>query len=149
VEAPVCKSVVVARKLDYCVKKDPQLTAQLNAAPGVQRKGRIERIGQEGDTIDILNLRYRNSAEDEVHRALSDRLKDIRDVFGTLPDTLEDVWVKAAQGEMEEAKRLIDAVPRRHPFALRYTESVPSADWEKCEQVLNRLDLIETLKQPW
>jgi superfamily II DNA or RNA helicase len=120
-----------------------------NPARLEQRKGRIERIGQEADTINILNLRYRNSVEDEVHRALSDRLRDIRDVFGTLPDTLEDVWVKTAQGEMEEAKRLIDAVPRRHPFAVRYTDSVPSTDWEKCEQVLNRLDLIESLKRPW
>jgi hypothetical protein len=36
--------------------------------------------------------RYRGSVEDDVHHALSHRLKDIRDVFGTLPDTLEDVW---------------------------------------------------------
>lgn len=50
---------------------------------------------------------------------------------------------------MEEAKRLLDAVPRRHPFALRYTASLPALDWSKCEQVLNRLDLIEALKRPW
>jgi hypothetical protein len=82
-------------------------------APLEQGKGRIERIGHEAEAIDILNLRYRNSVEDDVHRALSHRLKDIHDVFGTLPDTLEDVWVRAAEGEMEEATRLIDAVPLR------------------------------------
>ena len=59
------------------------------------------------------------------------------------------VMVAAAEGEMEEAKRLLDAVPRRHPFALRYTASLPALDWSKCEQVLNRLDLIEALKRPW
>ncbi|MBK8210326.1 MAG: SWF/SNF helicase family protein [Rhodospirillales bacterium] len=114
-----------------------------------QRKGRIERIGQEAEVIEILNLRYHCSVEDDVHRALSHRLKDIRDVFGTIPDTLEDVWVLAAQGEIEQAKRVIDAVPRRHPFALRYTENVPATDWNRCEQVLNRYDLIETLKRSW
>lgn len=114
-----------------------------------QRKGRIERIGQEAEVIDILNLRYRGSVEDDVHRALSYRLKDIRDVFGTLPDTLEDVWVLAAEGEMEEARRRIDAVPRQHPFALRYTESVPATDWNRCEQVLNRTDMVEYLKRAW
>ncbi len=114
-----------------------------------QRKGRIERIGQEAEVIEILNLRYSGSVEDDVHRALSHRLKDIRDVFGTIPDTLEDVWVLAAQGEIEQAKRVIDAVPRQHPFALRYTESVPATDWNRCEQVLNRYDLIESLKRPW
>jgi superfamily II DNA/RNA helicase len=120
-----------------------------NPARLEQRKGRIERIGQEAEAIDILNLRYRNSVEDDVHRALSHRLKDIHDVFGTVPDTLEDVWVRVAEGEMEVARRLIDAVPRQHPFALRYTAQLPALDWDKCEQVLNRLDLIETLKRPW
>jgi superfamily II DNA/RNA helicase len=120
-----------------------------NPARLEQRKGRIERIGQEAEAIDILNLRYRNSVEDEVHRALSHRLKDIHDVFGTLPDTLEDVRVSAAEGKMEEARRLIDAVPRHHPFALRYTAQLPTLDWNRCEQVLNRLDLIAVLKRPW
>jgi superfamily II DNA or RNA helicase len=120
-----------------------------NPARLEQRKGRIERIGQEAEAIDILNLRYRNSVEDDVHRALSYRLKDIHAVFGTLPDTLEDVWVSAAEGEMEEAKRLIAAVPRQHPFALRYTANLSALDWDRCEQVLNRLDLIEALKRPW
>ena len=54
----------------------------------------------------------------------------------------------AQQGEIEQAKRVIDAVPRRHPFALRYTENVPATDWNR-EQVLNRYDLIEMLKRPW
>jgi superfamily II DNA or RNA helicase len=120
-----------------------------NPARLEQRKGRIERIGQEAEAINILNLRYRHSVEDDVHRALSHRLKDIHDVFGTLPDTLEDAWVSAAEGKMEEAKRIIDAVPRQHPFALRYTAQLPALDWDRCEQVLNRLDLIEALKRPW
>ncbi|MCM8612465.1 phospholipase D-like domain-containing anti-phage protein [Accumulibacter sp.] len=114
-----------------------------------QRKGRIERIGQEAEVIDILNLRYRGSVEDDVHRALAHRLKDIRDVFGTLPDTLEDVWVLAAEGELEQAKSRIDSVPRQHPFLLRYTESVPATDWNRCEQVLNRADMVEYLKCSW
>jgi hypothetical protein len=50
-----------------------------NPARLEQRKGRIERIGQEAEAIEILNLRYRNSVEDDVHRALSHRLKDIHD----------------------------------------------------------------------
>ncbi len=120
-----------------------------NPARLEQRKGRIERIGQEADVIDILNLRYRGSVEDEVHHALSSRLQEIRDVFGTIPDTLEDVWVKAALGEMEEVNRVIDAVPRQHPFAVRYTERLPEATWDRCTQVLNRIDTTEALKQGW
>ena len=56
-----------------------------NPARLEQRKGRIDRIGQLADAIDVLNLRYRGSVEDEVHQALSSRLQQIRDVFGTIP----------------------------------------------------------------
>jgi hypothetical protein len=120
-----------------------------NPARLKQRKSCIERIWQETDTIDILNLRYHNSIEDDVHRALSHCRRDIRDIFGTLPDTWQDVWVHAAEGEIGEAKRLIEAVPRSHSFILRYTTMVPTLDRDKCEQVINRLDLIGTLKRPW
>ena len=76
-----------------------------NPARLEQRKGRIDRIGQLASSIDILNLRYRGSVEDEVHHVLSARLQRIREIFGTVPDTLEDVWVAAAMGEIEEARR--------------------------------------------
>jgi len=37
-----------------------------------QRKGRIQRIGQIHDTVEIYNMRYKDSVEDRVHdRVLS------------------------------------------------------------------------------
>ena len=48
-----------------------------------------------------------------------------------LPDTLEDVWVQVALGRVEQARQTIDAVPKQHPFALRYRE-VTRVDWESC-----------------
>ena len=120
-----------------------------NPARLEQRKGRIERIGQEAPVIDILNLRYRGSVEDDVHAALSDRLRQIRDVFGTIPDTLEDVWVKAAQGQIEEARRKIDEVPLTHPFDLRYAAPVAADDWTRSTRVLDRTDANGVLRQGW
>jgi superfamily II DNA or RNA helicase len=120
-----------------------------NPARLEQRKGRIERIGQEAPVIDILNLRYRGSVEDDVHAALSDRLRQIRDVFGTIPDTLEDIWVKAAQGQLEDAKRRIDEVPRTHPFELRYASPAIAEDWAGSSRVLDRADVAAVLRQPW
>lgn len=61
-----------------------------------QRKGRIQRIGQARSEIWIANLRYRDSVEDRVHQVLADRLEAIHDLFGQIPDTLEDVWVNVA-----------------------------------------------------
>ena len=100
-----------------------------------QRKGRIQRIGQVRSEVDVYNMRYAGSVEDRVHRLLSARLEGISRLFGQLPDTLEDAWVAVALGQVEEAKRTIDAVPDRHPFELRYHEVKP-VDWESCARVL-------------
>ncbi|MFZ1104610.1 MAG: helicase-related protein, partial [Hyphomicrobiaceae bacterium] len=120
-----------------------------NPARLEQRKGRIDRIGQLANTIEVLNLRYRGSVEDDVHRALSGRLQAIRDVFGTVPDTLEDVWVLSALGKAEDAKRRIEEVPAQHPFELRYANDVPASAWERCTQVLDKQDVTRALKQGW
>lgn len=83
-----------------------------------------------------------------VHDLLSERLEDISRLFGQLPDTLEDVWVQVALGQVEEAKRTIDRVPRQHPFELRYHEVQP-IDWESCARVLDNDVKRRALAQGW
>ena len=113
-----------------------------------QRKGRIQRIGQVRPEVDIYNMRYADSVEDRVRELLSERQENIFRLFGQLPDTLEDVWVQVALGRIEEAKRTIDAVPDRHPFALRYHE-VQRVDWESCARVLADDAKREVLARGW
>ncbi len=113
-----------------------------------QRKGRIQRIGQAHDTVLVYNMRYRGSVEDRVHELLSTRLHDVYTLFGQLPDILEDVWVLAAQGQIEEAQRIIDAVPRQHPFQLRYT-AVEKVDWESYAEVLSAAEKRRVLQEGW
>lgn len=114
-----------------------------------QRKGRIQRIGQEYDTIYIYNMRYKDSIEDKVHKRLSERLKNITDVFGQVPDTLEDVWINIALGEEEEAMKIIDEVPEKHPFENRYNTNVEHIDWDSCSRVLDRFEKRKALKKNW
>ena len=113
-----------------------------------QRKGRIQRIGQVRPEVDVCNLRYADSVEDRVRGLLSERLENVSRLFGQLPDTLEDVWIKVALGEIEEAKQTIDAVPDEHPFALRYHE-VRRVDWESCARVLADDARRRTLSRGW
>lgn len=113
-----------------------------------QRKGRIQRIGQINDTVYIYNMRYEDSVEDRVHELLSSRLHDIFDLFGQLPDVLEDAWVAIALGEKERAQKIIDAVPETHPFELRYT-AVEKVEWETCEQVLDAGEKWRVLSEGW
>lgn len=113
-----------------------------------QRKGRIQRIGQVHDTVKVYNLRYKDSVEDRVHELLSTRLHDIHSLFGQIPDVLEDVWVALALGEKEEAKRIIDALPKEHPFEIRYTQ-VEKVDWESCATVLSADEKRRVLGEGW
>ncbi len=85
--------------------------------------------------LGLLNLRYKHSVEDRVHELLSGRLQGIYQLFGQIPDVLEDAWIAVAQGEREQAKKIIDELPKAHPFEIKYTQVEP-VDWESCRQVL-------------
>lgn len=113
-----------------------------------QRKGRIQRIGQIHDTVEIYNMRYKDSVEDRVHDLLSNRLRDIHNLFGQIPDVLEDVWVAVALGEKERAKKIIDELPKTHPFEIRYTQ-VEKIDWESWREVLDASEKERILSQGW
>ena len=114
-----------------------------------QRKGRIQRIGQVRAAVDVYNLRYAGSVEDRVHQLLSERLENISRLFGQVPDTLEDVWVRVALGQVEQARQTIDAVPRRHPFDQRYRRDVSHVDWESCARVLDDAARRQALSRGW
>ncbi|MEA3547833.1 MAG: phospholipase D-like domain-containing anti-phage protein [Thermodesulfobacteriota bacterium] len=113
-----------------------------------QRKGRIQRIGQVLDEINVYNMRYQGSVEDRVHELLSSRLEDIHGLFGQIPDVLEDVWIDVANGEVEEAKKLIESVHPKHPFDEKYNR-VSDIDWESCAMVLVEEDKKRVLLKSW
>ena len=114
-----------------------------------QRKGRIQRIGQIRSEIWIANLRYRGSVEDRVHQVLADRLESIHQLFGHIPDTLEDVWVKIALEGEQEALQLIDrTTATRNPFDAKYSR-VENADWESGSLVLDPITVKEQLSRGW
>lgn len=115
-----------------------------------QRKGRIQRIGQLADTILIYNMRYRDSVEDRVHNKLSERLQGIYDIFGQIPEVLEDVWIAIAQNDEQKALEAINKIPEKNPFVIKYEMSIPnSGDWEKCAIVLDKQEIIKELMNGW
>ena len=93
-------------------------------------------------------MRYKNSVEDRVHELLSNRLKDIYNLFGQIPDVLEDAWVAMALGDKEQAAKIIDAVPQYHPFEIRYSK-VEKIDWESCRTVLDQREKERILMEKW
>ncbi|WP_302325954.1 phospholipase D-like domain-containing anti-phage protein [Enterocloster lavalensis] len=115
-----------------------------------QRKGRIQRIGQLSDSVSIYNMRYKDSVEDKVHKVLSQRLNDIYDMFGQIPDTLEDVWIDVATNNVEQAMERINAIPQQNPFTIKY-ETIPpkTEDWNKCAEVLDKSEKMTQLLRGW
>lgn len=115
-----------------------------------QRKGRIQRIGQLADTILIYNMRYKDSVEDKVHKKLSDRLQAIYDMFGQIPEVLEDVWVAMAQDDEQRALEAINKVPQKNPFVIKYEMEIPDCgDWEQCTDVLDKREKLVELMKGW
>ncbi|TAK46238.1 MAG: helicase SNF2 [Saprospiraceae bacterium] len=113
-----------------------------------QRKGRIQRIGQIRDTVFVYNMRYKGSVEDRVHELLSSRLEHIFDLFGQIPDVLEDAWVEIAVGSKEKAREVISSVPNQHPFEMKYNR-IERVDFESCAEVLNNIERLEVLLKGW
>jgi hypothetical protein len=94
-------------------------------------------------------LRYRDSVEDRVHAVLADRLEAIHDLFGQIPDTLEDVWVQVALDNEEDARKLIDrTTATRNPFGIKYSK-VEDADWESCSLVPDPIAVRTITEQGW
>ena len=93
-------------------------------------------------------MRYQGSVEDRVHELLSYRLESIYEMFGQVPDILEDVWIDVVNGEIEKAKQLIESVHPKHPFDERYNR-VEQIDWESCSEVLDSHERIQELKKGW
>ena len=127
---------------------DRRQTAFLGSVNESLTACRIQRIGQLRDTVDIYNMRYAGSVEDRVHALLSERLENIANLFGQIPDILEDLWIDLALGEVDAARSTIDAVPKQHPFQLRY-HTVEKVDWESRAQVLDAQERKRFLARGW
>lgn len=117
-----------------------------------QRLGRIKRFGQAREIVDMLNLVYTETHDEAVYSALSDRLRDIHDIFGSLPDTIEDDWIE----DEEKLRERIDAyinerAKAQNAFSAKYNKTIdPDANrWERCSEVLSRRDIVSKLSEPW
>ena len=117
-----------------------------------QRLGRIKRFGQARRVVDMLNLVYHETQDEMVYGVLSRRMKDRYDIFGGLPDTIEDDWIENVEkldDMMDEYIHLRQKA--RDVFEMRYQQTVdPDANrWELCSRVLSRRDIVERLSEPW
>jgi superfamily II DNA or RNA helicase len=117
-----------------------------------QRLGRIKRFGQARRTVDMLNLVYHDTQDEKIYQVLSRRMKDRYDIFGGLPDTIEDDWIETVEKLEEMMDQYIHLRGQaRSVFEMRYQTTIdPDKDrWELCSRVLARRDVVDRLSIPW
>ena len=85
-----------------------------------QRIGRIKRFGQLRDRVDMLSLVYEGSRDEVVYDRLSERMKDRFDIFGQLPETLEDEWIDSEERLEAELRKHTDRKRRASAFDVRW-----------------------------
>jgi len=117
-----------------------------------QRLGRIKRFGQARRSVDMLNLVYSETQDEKVYSVISRRLKDKFDIFGSLPDTIDDDWIEDAETldeKLDQYIHLRDAA--KNAFELRYEKDVNPDEnrWETCSRVLSRKDIEERMARSW
>lgn len=103
----------------------------------------------------MLNLLYHGSVQptvdEKVYAKLSSRMKDRFDIFGTLPDVIDDDWIDDEERLEAELKNYTNRRARANAFDLRYAgDVVPKGErWELCEKVLARNDVKKRLSRGW
>ena len=117
-----------------------------------QRLGRIKRFGQSRRSVDMLNLVYHDTQDEQVYQVISRRMKDRYDIFGGLPDSIEDDWIESIEKLEDMMDEYIHLRQKaRDVFEIRYQTTIdPDKDrWELCSRVLSRRDVVERLSLPW
>jgi len=117
-----------------------------------QRLGRIKRFGQARRNVDMLNLVYHDTQDEKIYKVLSRRMKDRYDIFGGLPDTIEDDWIESIEKLEEMMDKYIHLRKQAQDvFEMRYQTTIdPDLDrWELCSRVLARRDVLDRLSIPW
>ncbi len=116
-----------------------------------QRIGRIKRFGQAREKVDMLNLVNEQTVDEKVYDRLSERMRDRFNLFGSLPDTIKDEWIKDIETLGEKMDEYIDAQREASGFDLRYkaTAEPSDEDWRDCTEVLSRRDFAQLMRTGW
>lgn len=116
-----------------------------------QRIGRIKRFGQTRDRVDIANLTYAGTIDEQVYRVISDRLKVSSDILGTLPETIDADWIKDIETLEERLRNFTTPKERFDPFKSRYATglALEHDNWRTASAVIARGDIERILSTGW
>lgn len=94
-----------------------------------QRIGRIARLGQKADEVDVYNVWYPNSIESRMYHRIQNRLYDTNLAIGEFPEVMADEIRDAVlRGEPENEKLLDELRSIRHSIQVNALEKLWSPE---------------------
>ena len=83
---------------------------------------------------------------------LTGRVREITNIFGTIPDFITDEWVTAMlENRALSENDLVQVVTgsARIPFAVKETYEYLEEDWESTAEVLNSREILKVFLEGW
>jgi superfamily II DNA or RNA helicase len=117
-----------------------------------QRLGRIKRFGQSRESVDMLNLTYHATRDEDVYNTISSRMKDRFDIFGGLPDCIDDEWIEDIEEFEDLAQTHLHLRGKTSDIFAETWGATVSSDqdrWDECTRVLSRSDIEKVMAKPW
>ena len=68
----------------------------------------------------MANLVYHGTVDEKVYETLSARMQDRYNIFGTLPDVIEDDWIEDIENLGEKLREFTTKKKQANAFDLRY-----------------------------
>ena len=97
-----------------------------------QRAGRIDRIGQQRNTVDVVNLFYEDTAEHDAYKAVERRFKSIVDNVGTYPPIIA-ANIQNIIRDGKDPDTELDKIEARNNFDINRLNT----QWENRNRELN------------
>ena len=165
VERDVIKKLVKTRDVELVVATDAaceglnlqtlgtliNIDLPWNPSKLEQRLGRIKRFGQARKSVDMLNLTYHGTRDGDVYKKISERMKDRFDIFGGIPDCIDDDWIEDFEKFEELAETHLHMRKQvTNIFEETWGKTISTEDkWEECTKVLSRKDIEAVMSTPW
>ena len=83
---------------------------------------------------------------------LTGRIREITDIFGTIPDFITDHWVSAMlENRLLTENDLVTMVTEesRSPFTVKECYEYLDEDWESTAEVLNSKEAMKVFMEGW
>ena len=100
----------------------------------------------------MLNLVYSETQDEKIYGVLSERMKDTYDIFGNLPDSIQDEWIDDEERLKVEMDIYIHKrQTSQNAFTIKYKESLKedTEQWSECTKILSRHDIKKRTSNPW